>query len=88
MEQSGSFWDNYALTESEEHKKVYVKKTGSGFLDESNLWNSETDLDEVDIGSIDLNIFALAKANTRKKTFLQLNRRFLADDLSHVSGID
>lgn len=28
LEESGPFWDAYALIESEEHKEVYIKKPG------------------------------------------------------------
>jgi len=50
--------------------------------------DSEHDLQTVDIGSVDLDIFALCKANTRKKTFVQLTRRFVADDLLQLPSID
>jgi len=49
---------------------------------------TNTNLQTVDIGSIDLNIFALCKANTRKRTFVQLAKRFVAEDLPQVPAIN
>ena len=45
---------------------------------------TSTDLATVDIGSIDLNLFALCKANTRKRTFVQLSNRLIEEEFRQL----
>mgnify|MGYP001478466373 FL=1 len=39
------------------------------------------ELETIDVGSIDLNIFEISKRNTRMNTFVRLSQRFVADNL-------
>jgi calcium/calmodulin-dependent 3',5'-cyclic nucleotide phosphodiesterase len=55
---------------------------------EESIVETNTNLLTVDIGSIDLNVFALCKANTRKRTFVQLAKRFVVEDLPQVPAIN
>jgi len=50
--------------------------------------NETQELQSVDIGSLDLDIFDLAKRNKRKPTFVIITRRLLADPLRALPQIN
>ena len=47
-----------------------------------------SELELVDICNLDLDIFALSKRNTRKRTFVHMTKRFLDTSLQFVPEID
>ena len=54
---------------------------------QNNNGDSVQELERVDIGSIDLDIFGLAKRNKRKLTFVTISKRLLAGALQGVPQI-
>ena len=46
------------------------------------------ELEALDIGSIDLDIFMIAKRNTRMATFVRLSQRFVANNLQALPQIN
>ena len=48
---------------------------------------TRSELELVDICNLDLDIFALAKRNTRKRTFVTMTKRFLDTSLQFVPEI-
>lgn len=49
--------------------------------------NANDELSMLDLASIELDIFALSKRNTRKRTFLTLTRHFVQTNLQFVPEI-
>lgn len=49
--------------------------------------NANDELSMLDLASIDLDIFALSKRNTRKRTFLTLTQHFVQTNLQFVPEI-
>ena len=46
------------------------------------------ELETLDIGSIDLDIFMISKRNTRMATFVRLSQRFVANNLQALPQIN
>jgi len=46
------------------------------------------ELETLDVGSIDLDIFAISKRNTRMKTFVRMSQRLVADNLQALPQIN
>ena len=46
------------------------------------------ELETLDIGSIDLDIFMISKRNTRMATFVRLSQRFVANNMQALPQIN